>query len=71
MIKITKREAKERFVNGQIIYLCPCKLSPHGPFSSACTIHPREWNDWETMYRNWEQYNASDETGTYAHYYKD
>ena len=78
MKRITKSEAKKRFSNGEIIYLCPCKLSPHGPFSSACSIHSKEWLEskdgdfqqaWQTMYRNWEYYNASYETGYYAHYY--
>lgn len=41
--KITKAEAKKVFASGGVVYFCPCKMRPDGPFSQACPIYPEEW----------------------------
>ena len=89
MQRISKREAVKRFADDQPIYLCPCKMRPEGPLSSACLILGKEYTEraewyrddpklwegdivrtaWALMYNNWRFYNASHETGYYAHYY--
>lgn len=48
--RITIHEAKRRFFNNEVVYFCPHKLRPDGPFSSAVGIHPREWLDKAAMY---------------------
>ena len=93
MIRITKRQAQKRFADGKPAYLCPCKLHPFPPFSSACLIMSTEWKEraayyadnhnphlwkgsidqtaWALMYSSWAFYNATYETGYYAHYYQE
>ena len=74
MRRITIREAKQRFYNGQPIYLCPCKMRPGGPWNMAALV---VWSEadrnslmaWPRMLANWKFYNASYETGYYPHYY--
>jgi hypothetical protein len=83
--RISKATAKKRFANNEAIYLCPCKCHPYRPFSFACLIlshdewiahaalhddvDDKEGLAWQLMYNSWEYYNASYETGYYAHYY--
>lgn len=87
--RITKREAKALFAKGEVVYFCPCKFAPDGPWSMACGCHPTEWLEqaktyeghpilwkgtveataWDLAYNNWAYYNATNETGLYAHYY--
>jgi hypothetical protein len=78
MTRITKREAFKRFVMGELFVICPCKLTPDGPFSSGCRINGKDYIAgpeysaalaWDRMYDNWLYYNASFEAGYYAHFY--
>lgn len=36
--RITKRQAKQLFADGKLIYLCPAKLRPGFPFNNACPV---------------------------------
>ena len=81
LVRISKREAQKRFNANLPILVCPCKLRPDGPFASAWLIFGKEYNEraknpyssaqngWELMYNEWRHFNASHETGYYAHYY--
>ena len=78
-IKITKREAFKRFALGKIVVLCPCKCRPGLPFGPHSYISGSDVVvkgvapiiAWKRMYDNWVYYNATWETGYYAHYYKE
>lgn len=87
--RISKCQAKKIFNRGGLVYLCPCKFLPAGPFSMAVNISGNEYlhcaevydetsdlwkgsleeTAWSIMYNRWHFYNASYETGYYAHYY--
>lgn len=81
--RITKREAQKRFAANQLVLVCPRKMRPDGPFSMASIVFGGEYREralrlynnadpkfaWDLMYNNWKHYNASHETGYYAHYY--
>lgn len=67
--RITKQEAQKRFAASLPIYLNPCKLAPNGPWSMACLVFGKDYESWDQMYNNWAFYNATYETGYYAHYY--
>lgn len=87
--RITQRQAKKLFADGEMIVLCPCKCHPYPPFSMGVQINSKEYLEraedyrgngklwkgdiestaWSLMYNNWRYYNASYETGYYAHYY--
>ena len=43
MKRITKKEAQKRFFAGEIIYFCPCKMSPDWPWFLAMPIHPKDY----------------------------
>ena len=51
-VRLTKHRAMERFANGDMIFLCPCKMSPLGPFSSAALISGREYLEKAKDYRD-------------------
>ena len=42
-LKITKQQAKKRFVNGDVIHLCPCKMAPGGILSLVCLIESKPY----------------------------
>ncbi len=42
-LKITKQKAKKRFVNGDVIHLCPCKMAPGGSLSLACGVEGKPY----------------------------
>lgn len=67
--RISKREARKRFGDNQTVILCPSKIRPGFPFGMHSTIFPDGSESWDTMYNRWHYYNASYETGYYAHYY--
>lgn len=76
LTRITKSAAKKRFMAGEIVHLCPVKMSPGGPFAMSCAIHPAEYMErygapdaWDRMYANWSHYNTSHECGNYASYW--
>lgn len=81
-IRITKREAQRRFIAGDTIVLCPCKLRPGFPFAPHVPVNgkrhrseaygnPTDAELWKRMYNNYCFYNSSWETGYYPHYYLD
>lgn len=50
--RITIHQAKKRFFNGEVVYFCPHKMRPDGPFSCATGIHPKEWLENAESYQN-------------------
>lgn len=50
--RITIHEAKRRFFNSELVYFCPHKMRPDGPWSQAVGIHPKEWLEKAEMYKN-------------------
>jgi hypothetical protein len=50
--RITIHQAKKRFFAGEVVYFCPHKMRPDGPFSQAVGIHPKEWVAKATQYKN-------------------
>lgn len=66
--RITKQEARRAYSIGLPVVLCPCKMRPGFPFAAHSTIY-RDGRDFDTRYNEWAYYNASNETGRYAHYY--
>jgi hypothetical protein len=71
--RISKAEARKRYDEGETLIVCPNKIRPGYPFAMHSTIHSKEWLDsdysFESMLNQWAYYNASYETGYYAHYY--
>lgn len=49
-VKISKAEAKKRFAKSEAIFLCPCKLAPDGPFSSAALVYGKEYLEKAKLY---------------------
>lgn len=41
--RISIHEAKRKFFKGEVVYFCPHKMRPDGPFSQSVAIHPKEW----------------------------
>ncbi len=50
-LKITKHQAKKRFVNGDVIQLCPCKMAPGGPLSLTCVVEGKPYLEKAETYR--------------------
>lgn len=50
--RITIHVAKRLFAAGHAIYLCPCNLSPDGPWSCAALIYSKEYNIKAEMYKD-------------------
>lgn len=44
MKRISKRQARELFATNQPFYICPVKLHPYPPFSSASLIFRNEYS---------------------------
>lgn len=76
--RITKKQARARFETNETFVMCPAKIYPGGPWASHSTIFPGLskpegyedlWDSFDSVYNSWAYYNASYETGYYAHFY--
>ena len=77
-IRITKKKARQLFIEDKSFSLCPCKLIPSFPFCQALRVNPKDWKKqpednvdeaFEALITDWVYYNASYEVGYYPHYY--
>lgn len=50
-LRITKRQAAKRFISGDVIHLCPCKMAPGGPWSPVCAIEGKPYLEKAETYR--------------------
>lgn len=54
--RITKREAFKLFTTTDtLVYFCPCKMWPEGPWSSACPISGKEYLEDARAYEQYDQ----------------
>jgi len=80
-IRISMKNAKRRYDRGEVIYICPHKLRPGGPWHPECAIARDDYSDEDTQYflaytkefedvvREYAHYNCSYGTGKYLSYY--
>lgn len=68
--RISKRAAKQRYLNNQPIYFLPCKLHPDNMFVSPYLIS-RYGIPWETLIAQFAYYNCDNERGRYISFYID
>lgn len=70
--KINKREARKRYIRGEEIHICPCKVNPLSMYWSDGVIL-RVWESpklFDSIITEFEYYNCQlRETGYYAAYY--
>ena len=64
-----KQTARKLFMNGQTIYLFPCKANIHCVYWEGGYPISREDGYFDRLVRSYEYYNCNNETGYYAHYY--
>ena len=76
--RISRGEARQRYVDNETFVLCPCKLRPGYPWAPHSTIHPATnkpvgyedlWMTFDQVLNAWAYYNTGYEAGYYAHYY--
>jgi len=78
--RINKRQARQSFVAGHPVVLCPCKLAPFGGFRPSCMVQrtvqaPEQYTErmadecFDNIVKNFEWYNCNYETGYYPSYW--
>lgn len=67
--RISKKDAEKRYNAGQIIYLLPCKLSPHNPFFQPFSVYNTSDTTWDAVINNAIYYNCNAAQGYYLSYY--
>jgi len=65
--RITKKQAKKLFENGEVVYLVPCNMLPGGMWHVECPISLTD--DLKDDARRYEQYNQEKDTSYYASQY--
>ena len=80
-IRISMVNAKRRYDRGEVIYVCPLKLRPGGPWHPECAIVKGDYSgsdvqcfladskEFEDVVREYAHYNCSYGTGRYPAYY--
>ena len=57
--KLTKRQARERFALGKLLYLCrPCDV-PSYPFNQAALMNPNDYREFEELVQRWQECNST------------
>jgi hypothetical protein len=69
--QINRRKAKRLFENGIEIFVVPCKVRFHSPWSSPCKTDcdAPENKSFNSFVNEFEYYNCTNETGLYTHYF--
>jgi len=67
--RINKRQARQSFVAGHPVVLCPCKLAPFGAWRPSCMVQLTADECFDNIVKNFEWYNCNYETGYYPSYW--
>ncbi len=78
--RISKAQARKRFLAGKPVYIIAAKMRPGYPFSMGMLAHPAEYIErvetgldsgcpFDNMARNFTWYNCTYETGYYPAFY--
>lgn len=67
--RVDKREARSRFYNGENIYVEPCKFTPASRWLTHPILNRLSGIYFDALVNDFEYYNCSNETGTYASFY--
>lgn len=71
--RITKRQARLMFEEGNPFHVIAHKLRPGAPYMMGMDVYPSKWKldnrDFDFLVREFNYYNASWETGYYPAYY--
>ena len=68
MCRVQKRTAKRLYYEGNVVYLCPCKMRPGEPWYPEVGVSLGD-GDFEMLVNEFAAHNCSIETGREIDYY--
>lgn len=70
-VRISKKEAKNRYEKGEELIFIPCKARPFTEWHLECLISPEKERPFESVVNEFSFYNCqTNELGKYPSYYK-
>ena len=68
-IKISKKQARERYDEGKIIRLMACNLNPNGYWGEPLPINNKQGKSFDKICNEFSYYNCTRETGKTISFY--
>lgn len=68
-IKISKKQARERYNQGKIIRLMACNLNPNGYWGEPLPVNNEQGKPFEGLCNEFSYYNCTKETGKSISFY--